>query len=316
MRGKIAVIGCGAIGRPWAIVFARAGYDAALYGRDADRLDAALGGIERELDSLGELDLLDGASPGAVLGRIQGFTDLAAAVDGALHVQENLPEDVAVKRDIMARLDALAGAGVPVASSTSGLPPSEFTDHVDGRARCLVAHPVNPPHLVPAVEVVPAPWTDGTVVERTRTLLSDVGQTPILVKRETPGFVLNRLQGALVNEAFRLVEDGYASPGDVDAAVAHGLGLRWSLMGPFETLDMNHPGGIGAFAAGFAPLFQRIAEVQADARGWSEAAVAEVVAARRAAVAEDEIPARQAWRDRRLAALAADKRKRDHDIGP
>ena len=131
-----------------------------------------------------------------------------------------------------------------LASSTSGIPASAFTEGLAGRARCLVAHPVNPPYLVPLVELCPAPWTDAAVVSRTRALMTSAGQVPATVNKEMDGFALNRLQGALLAEAFRLVADDVISPTDLDALVKHGLGLRWSFMGPLETIDLNAPGGL------------------------------------------------------------------------
>src|SRR6185436_12588726 len=152
---------------------------------------------------------------------------------------ENTPEQVEVKREVFAKLDAVAGPQTILASSTSAILPSAFTEAVPGRHRCLVAHPINPPYLVPAVEIVPSPWTDADVVERTRALMVELGQAPIVMKREIDGFIMNRLQGALLQEAFRLVAEGYATTDDIDTGLCQGIGLRWAFMGPFETIDLN-----------------------------------------------------------------------------
>ena len=125
-----------------------------------------------------------------------------------------------------------ARANAIIASSSSGIPASAFTRDLKTRQRCLIAHPVNPPYLVPLVEICPAPWTDPEVVERTRAIMIQAGQVPATVKKEIDGFALNRLQGALLAEAFRLLADDVISPADLDALVKHGLGLRWSFMGP------------------------------------------------------------------------------------
>lgn len=315
MTGKVAVIGCGAIGRPWAIVFARAGYQVALWGRSGERVARALAAIDAALPELAALGLLADATPAEVRGRIGGATTLEAALAGVLHVQENVPEALAVKRAMFAALDARTAPDVPIASSSSGTPPSAFTEELEGRARCLVAHPINPPHLIPAVEIVPAPWTDPAVVEQTHALMRAAGQAPITLARETPGFVFNRLQGALLNEAFRLVEDGFASPEEVDLAVAQGLGLRWSFMGPFETVDLNMADGIAGFARRFAGMFHEVAKLQAAARPWAPETVAAVEATRRRVLPAGAIAARQAWRDQRLAELAAHKRRAQREIG-
>ena len=159
-------------------------------------------------------------------------------------MQENAPEDVEVKRALWARLDALAPADAILASSTSAVVPSAFTENLAGRARCLVAHPINPPYLVPALELVPAPWTSTETMAAAETVMRGIGQAPIVMKRELDGFVMNRLQGALLDEAFRLVADGYCSVEDVDVGVRDGLALRWAFIGPFETIDLNAPGGV------------------------------------------------------------------------
>src|SRR5207253_9790700 len=132
-------------------------------------------------------------------------------------------------------------------SSTSGIVASRFTEELAGRHRCLVAHPVNPPHLVPLVELVASPWTASAIVTQAKAIYESVGQVPIIVKREIEGFILNRLQAVLLSEAFRLVSDGYVTPQDLDKTLKHGLGLRWSFMGPFETIELNAPEGIADY---------------------------------------------------------------------
>ena len=243
----IAVVGAGLIGSAWAMVFARAGHAVRICDPAPGATDAAMAVIGARLADLLDADLIAEA-PAVVAGRIAPAATLEACLEGAAHVQENGPERVEVKRESFARLDALCGPDVVLASSTSGIPASTFTEGLRGRARCLVAHPVNPPYLVPLVELVPAPWTDPAVVARTRALMERVRQVPVVANRETRGFVLNRLQAALVAEAFRLVRDGVMSVEDVDACVKDGLGLRWSFMGPFETIDLNAPGGVADYA--------------------------------------------------------------------
>ena len=301
----VAVIGAGLIGRAWAIVFARAGFAVRLWDAVPAALPAALDFIAARLPELHEAGLLPDA-PGIVHARISAPATLEAALEGAAWVQENGPERVAAKRDLFTRLDAAAPEAAILASSTSGIPASAFTEALPGRARCLVAHPVNPPYLVPLVEVCPAPWTAPATVERARALLACAGMVAATVRREVPGFVLNRLQVALVAEAFRLVEDGVVSPDDLDATVKHGLGLRWSFMGPFETIDLNAPGGLADYCARYGGLY---AEVQGDMapRPFSEAIVGVLDGARRVDLPLDQQAARQAWRDRRLMALLAHK---------
>jgi len=303
---RIAVIGGGFIGRAWSIVFARAGFEVALWDPDASAGAAARGFIGERLPELHAAALLDEA-PDTVLARIHVQATLEAAVDGAAHVQENGPEDVEVKRATFARLDAVVPAGVPLASSTSGIPASAFTEGLAGRGRCLVAHPVNPPYLVPLVELCPAPWTDPAVMDRTAALMRRARMVPAVLKREVAGFVLNRLQIALVSEAFRLVADGVISAEDVDATVKHGLGLRWSFMGPFETIDLNAPGGLADYIGRYGPLYEQVEREMAPI-DFTPSLVDGLHGAQREKLAMADHPARQAWRDRRLMALLAHKK--------
>ncbi len=304
---RIAVIGAGLIGRAWSIVFARAGFEVALWDPDAAAVPAARDFIAARLPELADAGLLAEA-PAAVLARLRQATTLAEAVAGVAHVQENGPERVADKQALFAELDRLAAPETILASSTSGIPASAFTEHLPGRARCLVAHPVNPPYLIPLVELCPAPWTAPASVAATRALMERAGQVPVTVNHELPGFVLNRLQGALLAETFRLLAQDAISPEDLDATVKHGLGLRWSFMGPLETIDLNAPGGLADYCARYGALYAQM-QREMTPMAWDPALVARLQGARRAALPEAAVPARHAWRDRRLMALAAHRAK-------
>jgi 3-hydroxyacyl-CoA dehydrogenase len=312
---KVAIIGSGFIGRAWAISYARAGNEVVLWDQDTGAPASALDYIDGVLGTLDENGLLDGNGPAEVRARMSAANSLEEALEGADHVQENAPEAVAVKRELFTRLDALAGTDTVLASSTSGILPSAFTERLEGRARCLVVHPINPPYLVPAAEVVPAPWTDPAVVQRTRDFLIAAGHAPIVMKREVDGFVMNRLQGALLQEAFRLVEDGYASVEDVDIGIRDGLAPRWSFMGPFETIDLNAPGGVRDYVERYEGLYARMHPSQRRMADWKGALLDGIEADRRAKLPKDKLVERQVWRDRRLMALAAHKRQTTDEIG-
>jgi 3-hydroxyacyl-CoA dehydrogenase len=304
---RIAVVGAGLIGRAWSIVFARAGHDVALHDADADALARSIGALKPALDDLAGAGLLDEAAA-RVAARIVPAASLASALDEAVYVQESIAENLAAKQTLFADIDRLAAPSAILASSTSGILASHWSAGLAGRSRCLVAHPINPPHLVPLVELAPAPWTSDGVVQRAKALLEAAGQVPIVVRREVQGFVVNRLQGALLAEAFRLYADGYASADDIDKAVRDGLGLRWSFMGPFETIDLNAPGGIADYCARYGPLYQQMDEGRSPRR-WDDALVRSIEAERRAQLAEQGLGARSAWRDRRLTKLVAHKRR-------
>jgi len=303
---RIAVVGAGMIGRAWSIVFARAGLPVVLHDVNPAVLGPALDLIEKSLSDLHASGLV--SEPAAVIrARVTAAASLEEALRDATYVQENALETVAAKRDVFRAMDRVARPDAILASSTSGIPASAFTEELAGRSRCLVAHPINPPSLVPLVELVPAPWTDPDVVERTRALLQSVGQVPIVVARELKGFIVNRLQGALLTEAFSLVEQGFVSAEDLDKAVKDGLGLRWSFMGPFETIDLNAPGGVRDYCARYGPLYLDIAK-ETSPRPWSDELIGKVEAERLGALPASERPARQGWRDRRLMKLVGHKR--------
>jgi 3-hydroxyacyl-CoA dehydrogenase len=286
----IAVVGAGSIGVGWAIVFARAGREVAVYEPDPARLAAAPAEFAERCALLG----LEAAS-------VTWHADLDV-VRGAEYVQECAPEDLSLKRELFARLDAVAAPGVPLASSSSALTASSFAG---GRERCLVVHPGNPPYLLPVVEVVPAPFTAAAVVERTIALLTEVGMSPVHVRREIEGFVFNRLQGALLREAYRLVRDGVASVEDVDRVVRDGPGRRWAFMGPFETADLNTRGGIEAHARRLGPAYARMGGQEA----WSDELVARVASECRARLPLADWDERVAWRDRALVAVEHARQK-------
>jgi 3-hydroxyacyl-CoA dehydrogenase len=306
-RSTVAVIGAGLIGRAWAIVFARAGHAVMLHDADASALHASLAAIDASLRDLKAAGLLD-AEPGAVRARIQPAATSAEAVCDARYVQENVGENLALKRTLFAELDKLASPETIFASSTSTIPASQWSEGLAGRARCIVAHPVNPPHLVPLVELSSAPWTASDTVARAKALLEAAGQVPIVVRSEIQGFIMNRLQGALLAEAFRLYADGYASLEDIDKSVRDGLGLRWSFMGPFETIDLNAPGGVADYCARYGEPYYEMLQSQRPRR-WDEALVRRVEDERRQHLPASDLAARAAWRDRRLMELVAHKRR-------
>ncbi|MER8709023.1 3-hydroxyacyl-CoA dehydrogenase [Mesorhizobium sp. M1088] len=312
---KVAIVGSGFIGRAWAISFARAGHDVRMWDQAPAAASGARDYIAGVLGDLAANDLLRGQAVDTVLGRITIVEELGEALADAVHVQENTPENLEVKRDVFSRIDALSGPQAVIASSTSALLPSRFTDHLEGRHRCLVVHPINPPYLIPAAEVVPAPWTSAETVERTRAFLVEAGHAPLVMKRELDGFIMNRLQGALLEEAFRLVADGYASVEDVDTGLRDGLALRWSFMGPFETIDLNAPGGVRDYVERYQAIYSNIFPQMLRRVDWAGEVMETVEAERRKRLPREELGERQVWRDRRLMALAAHKKKSDQEFG-
>ena len=305
---RIAIVGAGSIGVAWSVVFARAGHDVVLYDPEPERLAAAPRELAARIASLAEFGLLDEA-PAAVASRVVTSDDLATAVAGAAYVQECAPEDLELKRALFAELDDAAESNAVLASSSSMIPASEIVSALSGRGRCLVAHPGNPPYLLPVVELVPAPFTDDDAVVRAAALLEGTGMSVVRVLREVEGFVFNRLQGALLREAYCLVRDGVVGVDDLDRVVRDGLGRRWSVIGPFETSDLNTRGGIEAHAARMGPAYERMGAERGAHDPWTPELVAGVAAERRALLPLDRWDERVAWRDRMLMALERCRRR-------
>ena len=300
------IVGAGLIGRSWAVVFARAGWRVQVWDPVGAQRDVAHDQIADSLRELATHGLVADAQAATEL--VHVVDTLEGAVRGARYVQESGPENLEAKRTTFAALDLAAPADCVLASSTSAIVASQFTESLDGRARCLVAHPVNPPHLVPVVELCGAPWTSDAAKASALETMRSVGQVPVDVKREIDGFVLNRLQAALLTEAFRLVQDGVVSPQDLDHTLASGLGLRWAFMGPFETIELNAPGGIADYCRRYTPWFRRYAADMPTARVWDDANWQIVADAWGPVPSAEAVARKSAWRNDRLAALAAHKR--------
>ena len=306
---RVAIVGSGLIGCAWAVIFARAGWRVRLTDPHAPTLDAAPARILAELQAFARHGLAD--DPQGAAARVSVSPNLAEAVHDAAFVQENGPEKIDDKLAIFAELDRLAPRDAILASSTSAIVASRFTEKLPGRERCLVGHPVNPPHLVPLVELCGAPWTSPQTIARAREVYRAIGQVPVTIIREINGFVLNRLQGALLAEAFRLVGEGYISAEDLDHTVKDGLGLRWSFLGPFETIELNAPGGIPDYCARYTGFYKELAASAAGPEVYQSPNVDHVIGAWPHQPSPQRVAALTQRRNERLAALAAHKARQD-----
>jgi L-gulonate 3-dehydrogenase len=303
----VAVIGAGLVGAGWAIVFARAGLDVRVYDADPGAVDRALALIAEQLRELKSFGLID--DPAAIAKHVRPAYQLAKAVEGAAYAQESAPERLDLKRRLMQDLQQVGPPDLVIGSSSSGIPASAFTHDLEIASRVLIVHPVNPPHLVPVVELVPSPATSGAAIEFVAALMQGLERSVVMVRKKVQGFVLNRLQAALLREAWALVDDGVASCEDIDRTVRDGLGWRWSFMGPFETIDLNAPGGVADYANRFGSLYQEIAGSRKHEDAWQPELIAKVEAERRLLLSQDGLANRRAWRDRRLMAFAAQREK-------
>src|SRR5260370_5961004 len=312
MPRKIAIIGAGLVGRGWSIVLARAGMQMALFDSDRAAMARAPALSRQSLDKLhGSIESAD-----IVVNRIQPAEALGQALEGAEYAQESVFEDVVIKQKILAEIDVHINSSTLIGSSSSGIPASAFTENVKCRDRCLIAHLVNPPYLAPVVELVPAPWTSRQTIQSVRALMENVAQVPVEMTREIEGFLLNRLQGVLLMEAWRLVEEGYGTVEDIDRTIKYGLGLRWSFMGPFETIDLNAPGGIADYAKRLGPLYHRIAASRTEHHVLSTQLISEVERQRRLILSAHDLTRRMGGRAERPIPLAAHKRWQGEHASP
>ncbi|MGI5424207.1 SDR family NAD(P)-dependent oxidoreductase [Streptomyces sp. CA-179760] len=238
-----AVIGAGTIGLSWATLFAAHGLTVKVTDPRPDLAEAVAEALDRNAPHLAArgLDVTDLAD------RVHIAADVAEAVRDADVVQENGPERVEFKRDLFATLVREAPDHALLLSSSSAIPSSAFTRELpdEAAARVLIGHPFNPPHLVPLVEVVPGERTGEDAVQDAVDFYASVGRTPVVERKEIPGFVGNRLQNALSREAVYLVEQGVVTPEDLDKVMTNSLGLRWATVGPF--LGSHLGGGPGGY---------------------------------------------------------------------
>jgi L-gulonate 3-dehydrogenase len=256
----VALIGTGVIGRGWIRVFAARGTQVRLYDSDPTGAGKALEWLRQDL----EADRADGfVSPeeaAAILTGVRGEADLAVAVRDAEYVQESAPERIEVKRAVFAELDRLAPPEAILASSTSALDIGEIAGGLSGERRCVMAHPFNPPHLLPVVEMLGAPRTDPAVLERACAILAECGQIPVRMNRYVKGFLGNRIQAAVVREALHLVETGVADPVAVDAVIRDALALRWATIGNFGANHTNADQGIAQYFTRYGDAYRGLME--------------------------------------------------------
>ncbi len=254
----VAVVGTGVIGRSWIQVFARAGCRVRAFDQNPEQLARAMAWFKADLKALRSRGEIKKREAKARWDLVEAADSLEEAVAGAGYVQESGPENLEAKRALYAEIDRHAAPRAIIGSSTSTLDMTLVAAGLTGAARCIVAHPVNPPHVVPAVEILGGTETDRKAVKRTIKFMTALGQTPILMYRFAPGFVLNRLQSALVREAVDLVRSGVCDVQAVDDSVREGLGLRWALMGPFGVANTNADHGAAEYFTRYGDSYQAL----------------------------------------------------------
>jgi 3-hydroxypropionate dehydrogenase (NADP+) len=301
---RIGVVGAGLIGQGWATVFASRGCEVMLHDLRPEVLASAVAEVRANLMFLAEHELISRDAVGAGMEKIRTTTRLTEAVARAHYVQECAFDNYAVKKPLFREMDAAAPEHTILASSTSGLLMTEIQRGLSEPARCVLVHPFLPVHLIPLVEVAGGRNTDGSTLEATAELMQDMGKTPIVLKKEVPGYIVNRFQAALLREAVDLVHNGVASAEDVDKAFRLSLGLRGPVLGPLLRAHLAGD-GMERFFQNFADSYRIRWESMASWTSIPPQAVDSVVKSVKAmkVVAENSLEAIKAWRDDMLVRI-------------
>lgn len=241
---RVACIGGGVIGSSWAIQFAMHGLDVALYDINDEQLAKSRAQMDKSLDALLRYEAIDTSRCEEIVRKITFTTDMSAAVEGAQFIQESGPERLEIKQSILAQVEQFAAVEAIYASSTSGLLISDIAAKAQHPERCIGAHPYNPPHLIPLVELTSCEKTDDGVVQLAYDFYQSIGKEAVLLQKECPGFIANRLQLALYREVQDLVMRGVCSVEDADKALVYGPGIRWAIFGHNMIMQLGNPGGL------------------------------------------------------------------------
>ncbi|XP_054163106.1 lambda-crystallin homolog [Oppia nitens] len=310
--GKIGIVGSGLIGQSWAMLFAASEFDVSIYDVITDNVDKALVSIENQLNDLESKGLLRGKiNAKQQLALIRKADTLQDCLQNAIHVQECVFEDLELKKKVFKQLDEIASDSVVLCSSTSCILPSLFQSELKHRQQAIVGHPVNPPYFIPLVEVIPNKHTDPDVVQRTRALFTQIGQKPVVIKKEVNGFVGNRIQYAVLSETYRLIEDDVISVEDVDTVMADGFGLRWAFMGPWETAHLNAV-GMKEYFEKYAKSMESVCHDFGPVPTFSGKGADIVVEEMHKRIPVEALPERRKWRNERLIALSQLKKRLDN----
>nr|AEE62854.1 unknown [Dendroctonus ponderosae] len=306
---KIGIVGSGLIGRSWAMLFAAQGYKVHIFDILPQQIEVALADIEGQLQNLEKSGQLRGKLNAAQqFACIKGTVRLEDAVKDALLVQECVPENLALKRKVWKGVDEVAGNNTIFSSSTSTFFPSTFSDHLKNKQNFIVSHPVNPPYYVPLVEIVPAPWTLPAVAKKTREIMEEIGQTAVSFSKEIPGFAVNRIQYAILNETWHLVNDGVLNVADIDKVMSDGLGMRYAFLGILETTHLNAE-GFTKYCDSYANTMYSVSKEFKPTPKYEGPTVSAIAKQLEANVPLDKLKAKRDWRDKCLVKLSQLKKE-------
>ena len=310
MFPTVAVVGTGVIGRSWIRVFARAGCKVRVYDHDPAQAQRARDWVEADT----ALDVAEGFltedARARTLAAITLHDELADALKGVGFVQESGPENLAAKRAIYAAMDKAAPAGAILSSSTSALDIDKIAGDLPGAARCVMAHPCNPPHIVPVVEMLGTKATVPATLRAACDFLAQAGQKPVVLNFFVTGFLLNRIQAAVVREAFLLVESGVADAEAVDSTIKDGLALRWAFIGCFGANHLNADGGIEAYFQRYAQTYRdMIGDLKSDSPRFAPETLSQIARECGFKAGAENVRAFAQWRDRMILRLKDQKAK-------
>lgn len=301
------MVGSGLIGRSWAMVFLSGGYKVKIYDNKPGQASGAITEIRKLLEELQQSKMLRGnLSAAEQTSLLSSHDDLQQALQDAFFVQECVFEDLEAKQTVFQEVESLVKESVILSSSTSCLMPSNVFSRVQNRTRCIISHPVNPPYYVRLVELVPHPETLPAVMDVAFSLMTDVGQAPVRLRKEIDGFALNRVQYAIIAESWRLVQDGVISVKDIDLVMSEGLGMRYAFIGPIETMHLNAPEGMEDYLQRYSEGIKRVLksfgpvpEFSGDAAARITEEICELIPAD-----QEHLTARRERRDQLLMGLA------------
>lgn len=301
---EIGILGAGLIGASWASFFAAQGLNVRIYDVNEEVKQQALGVAENNLQRLVKLELLSEEAKAVGLQNLQLVDSMQELLTDVEYVQESVIEDYEIKADVYRQFEQSAPETAILASSSSGLLMTRMQSVMQHPGRALIAHPFNPPHLIPLVELVPGEQTAPETVERVRDFFQQLGKYPVILNKEVPGHIANRLAAAIWRESLALLDEGVASVEDIDAALCQGPGLRWALMGQHLIYELG--GGEGGYQKFFDTIGASFEAYWEDMQTWTripESAKAKAVAGTQKYLEQQGRAERAAWRDEKLARI-------------
>lgn len=301
---EIGILGAGLIGASWASFFAAQGLNVRIYDVNEEVKQQALGVAENNLQRLVRLELLSEEAKAVGLQNLQLVGSMQELLTDVEYVQESVIEDYEIKADVYRQFEQSAPETAILASSSSGLLMTRMQSVLQHPGRALIAHPFNPPHLIPLVELVPGEQTAPETVERVRDYFQQLGKYPVILNKEVPGHIANRLAAAIWRESLALLDEGVASVEDIDAALCQGPGLRWALMGQHLIYELG--GGEGGYQKFFDIIGASFEAYWEDMQTWTripESAKAKAVAGTQKYLEQQGRAERAAWRDEKLARI-------------